>query len=156
MGFSRQEYWSGVPLPSLEDNGKLLQKILCYTQCPQPCSGPPLTHASAGDSWTLLGKSGSVFCGVSAPFFRVLVHTNSVCAHQESVSQSYVSSGSSVVGLMVTSSKRAYVTPQSAAPRAPAPVAAHCWPIPPQETLKHRSSSVSVGCLEVILSSSYF
>ena len=115
MGFSRQEYWSGVPLPSLEDNGKLLQKILCYTQCPQPCSGPPLTHA-AGDSWTLLGKSGSVFCGVSAPFFRVLVHTNSVCAHQESVSQSYVSSGSSVVGLMVTSSKRAYAIPRSTDP----------------------------------------
>ena len=74
------------------------------------------THASAGDSWTLLGKSGSVFCGVSAPFFRVLVHTNSVCAHQESVSQSYVSSGSSVVGLMVTSSKRAYAIPRSTDP----------------------------------------
>ena len=55
----------------------LLQKILymyCYTQCPQPCSRPPLTHASAGDSWTLTGKSGSVFCGVTAPFSWVLVH----------------------------------------------------------------------------------
>ena len=29
--------------------------------------------ASAGDSWTLLGKSGSVSCGVTAPFPRVLV-----------------------------------------------------------------------------------
>ena len=64
--------------------------------------------------------SGSVFCGVSAPFFRVLVHTNSVCAHQESVSQSYVSSGSSVVGLMPTFSKRAYAIPRSTATRAPA------------------------------------
>ena len=39
-----------------EDNGDLLQKIprmYCYTQCPQPCSRQPLTHASAGDSWTL-------------------------------------------------------------------------------------------------------
>ena len=54
-----------------EDNGNLLQKIpcvYCYTQCPQPCSRPPLTHTSAGDSWTLLGKSGSVSCGVTAPF----------------------------------------------------------------------------------------
>ena len=65
--------------------------------------------------------------------------------------QSNISSSSSVVGLMATSSKRAYVIPSSAAPRAPAPVAAHCWPLPPQETLQHSSSSVSVGCLAVIL-----
>ena len=35
----------------------------------------------------------------------------SVCAHQESIFQSCVSSGSSMVGLMVTSSKRAYAIP---------------------------------------------
>ena len=40
--------------------------------------------------------------------------------------QSCVSSGSSTVGLMVTSSKRAYAIPRSAAPRAPAPEAGHC------------------------------
>ena len=38
----------------------------------------------------------------------------------ESVSQSCVSSGGSMVGLMVPSSKRAYAIPWSAAPRAPA------------------------------------
>ena len=61
-----------------EDNGDLLQKVprtRCYTQCPQPCSRPPPTHISAGDSWTLMDKSGSVSCGVSAPFACVLVHT---------------------------------------------------------------------------------
>ena len=61
-----------------EDNGNLLQKIpcmYCYTHCPQPCSRPPPTQASAGDSWTLMGKSGSVSCGVTAPFSWVLVHT---------------------------------------------------------------------------------
>ena len=50
-----------------EDNGDLLQKVPCThccTQCPQPCSGPPPTHTSARDSWTLTGKSGSVSCGV--------------------------------------------------------------------------------------------
>ena len=60
-----------------EDTGDLLQKVPCmhcYTQCPQPCSRPLLTHASVGDSWTL-GKSGSVSCGVIAPFSWVLVHT---------------------------------------------------------------------------------
>ena len=50
----------------------------------------------------------------------------SVCALQESISQSCVSSGSSMMGLMVTSSKRAYTIPKSAAPRAPAPAAVRC------------------------------
>ena len=59
--------------------------------------------------------------------------------------QSCVSSGSSVVGLMVTSSKRAYAIPKSAAPRAPPSYTVHCWHVPPQETLKHSSGSVSVG-----------
>ena len=47
----------------------------CCTQCSRPCSRPPLTQASAGDSWTILGKSGSVSCGVTAPFSWILVHT---------------------------------------------------------------------------------
>ena len=59
--------------------------------------------------------------------------------------QSCVSSGGSMVGLMATSSKRAYAIPRSAAPRAPAPVTDHCWPLPPQETLKGRPDSVSMG-----------
>ena len=42
-------------------------------------------------------------------------------------SQSCVSSGSSMVGLMVTYSKRAYAIPKSAAPKAPVPEAGHCW-----------------------------
>ena len=61
-----------------EDIGDILQKVPCvhcYTQCPQPCSRPPLTHDSAGDSWTLTGKSGSVSCGVTAHFSWVLVCT---------------------------------------------------------------------------------
>ena len=57
-----------------EDNGDLLQKVPC-TQCPQPCSRPLPTHDSTGDSCTLIGKSGSVSCGVTAPFSWVLVHT---------------------------------------------------------------------------------
>ena len=46
---------------------------------------------------------------------------------QGSVCASLVfSSGGSMVGLMVTSSKRAYAIPRSIAPRAPAPAAVHC------------------------------
>ena len=70
-----------------------------------------------------------------------------VCALQDSISQSCVSSGSSMVGLMATSPKRAYAIPRSAVPRAPAPAAVHCWPVPPQEILKHSSGLVSVGSL---------
>ena len=54
--------------------------------------------------------------------------------------QSYVGSGGSRVGLMVTSSKRAHAVPRSTAPRALAPSAVHWWPIPPQ------SSSVQFTC----------
>ena len=87
-----------------EDHGNLLQKGLCthgYTQCPQPCSKPPLTHASAGDSWTLMGKSVSVFCGVTAPFSWILVDTKVLLMPSKSLfPQSCVSSGGSMVGLM--------------------------------------------------------
>ena len=48
---------------------------------------------------------------------------------------------------MVTSSKRAYAIPRSAASRDPAPVAGHCWPVASLEALKHSSASVSVGSL---------
>ena len=41
--------------------------------------------------------------------------------------QSCVNNDSSMVGLMATSSKRAYAIPRSAAPRAPDPAAGHCW-----------------------------
>ena len=108
-----------------EDNDDLLQKFPCYTQWPLPCSRPPLTHASTGDSWTLTGKPRSVFCGVTAPFFWVLVH-KVLFVPSKTVSPSCASSGSSVVGLMAISSKRAYAIHKSAAARSPVPVAGHC------------------------------
>ena len=72
-----------------EDNGDLLQKVPCrpcYTQCPQPCSRPPLTHASARDSLTLTVKSGSVSCGSLLLSPGSWYAQGSVCALQESVS----------------------------------------------------------------------
>ena len=99
-----------------EDNCDLFQKgpcRHCCTQCPQPCSRAPPTYTSTRDSWTLLGKFGSVSCGIIAPFSWVLVHTK-FCLCPPRVyftSNSCVSSGSSMVGLMATSSKRAYAYP---------------------------------------------
>ena len=111
-----------------EDNGDLFQKIPCthrYTQCPRLCSRPLLTHASARDTWTLMGKSGSVSCGVPVPFSWVLVRTR-FCFPNSLFPQSCVSSGGFMMGLMAPSFKRAYAIPRSTAPRAPAPEAVHC------------------------------
>ena len=134
-----------------EDNGNLVQKAPCRhccIQCPPPYSRPLPTHTSAGDSWTLAGKSGSVSCGVPAPFSWVLVHTRSLFVPSKSLFPQFcVSSGGSMMVLMATSSKRAYAIPRSTAPRAPAPAAVHCWPIPPQDILRQCSVSVSVGSL---------
>ena len=71
-----------------EDNGNLLQKVLCRhcpTQCPQPCSRPLPTHTSARDSWTLTGKSGSVSYGVPVLSPGSWYAQCFVCALQESV-----------------------------------------------------------------------
>ena len=62
-----------------EDNGDLLRKVPCThfcSECPWPCSRPPPTHASTGHSWTLMGKSGLVYFGVTALFPWFLVHPN--------------------------------------------------------------------------------
>ena len=49
-------------------------------QWPQPCGRPLPSQASTGDSWTLTGKSGSVSCGVTAPFPGSWCSQGSVCA----------------------------------------------------------------------------
>ena len=122
-----------------EDNGDLLQKVPCThccMQCFQPCSRPPPTHTSARDFWTFTGKSGSVSCGVTGAHNVLFVLSKSLFP------QSSVNSGGPMVGLMETSSKRAYAISRSAAPRAPAPEAVHCWPVPPQETLTHSKAAL--------------
>ena len=112
-----------------KDNGDLLQQVPrlhCCTQCPQPCSRPPPTHASTGDSWTLTAKSGSVSCGVTAPFSSVLVHTRFCLCSPEPVSpvlckfwQLYGGVNGNVLqeGLCHT---RVYC------PQSPTPAAVHC------------------------------
>ena len=133
-----------------EDNGNLFQKVpctYCCPQCPQHCSRPPpptpLSETS-GYSRESLGQSlvGSLPLSPGSwgaqGFF---------CALQESVSQSCVSSGSSVVGFMPTSSKRAYSIPRSTATRAPALQQSTADPYLRRRHSKHSSASVSVGCL---------
>ena len=134
-----------------EDNGDPLAKVLCtycYTQCPQPCSRPPPTHASTGDSWTLTGQVWvSLLWGHCSFFLGPGAHNILFVPSNGLFLQSCVSSGSCMTRLMANSSKRAYATPRPTAPRAPAPAAVHCWPTPLQETIKQNSGSVSVGSL---------
>ena len=120
--------------------------MYCCTQWPQSCIRPPPTHACTGNSWTLMGNLsqflvGSLFLS-SGSWWK---HKILFVVSKSLFPLSCVSSGSSMVGLMVTSSKRAYSIPRSTAPKGPVPGAVHCWPIPLQETLKHIYVSVSVG-----------
>ena len=117
-----------------ENNGELPQKSHA---CMAMLSAPNLAAGYHQPSlcWRLLDSPGQVW--VSLLWSHCSFLLGSVCALQEPISQSCVSSGSSMVGLMATSSKRAYSIPKSAAPRASVPVADHCPPVSPQETLKH-------------------
>ena len=112
----------------------------CSTQWPQPCSR--LIDASAGDSWILTGILGQSLGSVLHFLLGPGAHKVLFVPSQGLFLQSCVGSGGSMVGLMVTSSKRAYATSRSIAPRSPAPDASHCCP---QETLKGRPDSVSLA-----------
>ena len=93
---------------------------------PNPAAGhrqPTPPPETPGHSQANLGQS---LVGSLLPFPGSWYIQDSVCALQESVSQSYISFDSSMVGLMVTSSERAYSIPRSTAPRAPTPAAVHC------------------------------
>ena len=70
------------------------------------CWPTPLPE-TPGHSWASLGQS---LVGSLLPSPGSGCTQDSVYALQKSIYQSYVTSGSSVVGLMVTSSKRAYAT----------------------------------------------
>ena len=92
---------------------------------PNPASGqcqftPPLE--TPGHSWASLGQS-HVQSLVLFP--ESWCTQGSVCTPKSLFPQSCVSFGSSTVGLIVTSSKRPYAIPRSAAVRDPAAVAVH-------------------------------
>ena len=69
-----------------EDNGNLLQKVLCMhccTQGPQPCTRPLPTHTFPGHSQASLGQS---LVGSLPLSPRSWCTQGFICAHQESVS----------------------------------------------------------------------
>ena len=94
-----------------EENGVFIQKVPCrhcYTSAPSSaaCLHPPMSPPETpGHSGASLGQYPVGSLLLSSGSWRT---QGSVCALQESISQFCVSSGSSMVGLMATSSKRAY------------------------------------------------
>ena len=115
---------------------------------------PPTLQQATADSYLcqrLLDTHGQVWISLLWGHCSFLLgpgaHSVMFVPSKSLFTQSCISSGGSMVGLMATSSKRAYTIPRSTAPRAPAPAAARCCSVPPQRTLKHSSASVSVGSL---------
>ena len=98
-----------------------------------PHSVPPTLQQATPNTrlcWRLLDTHGQVWVSLLLGHCSFLmgpsVHKVLFVPSKSLFPQSYVSSGSSVVRLMATSSKRTYAIPRSAAPRAPAPAACHC------------------------------
>ena len=114
-------------------------------------SDPAAATADPHLHWRLLDTHGQAWVSLFWGHFSFLlgpgVHKVLFVPSKSLFPQSCVSSGGFMVGLMAPSSKRTYAIPRSAAPRAPAPMAGHCWPVTTQEILKHSSGSVSVGSL---------
>ena len=93
---------------------------------PDPAAGPRRPTPppeTPGHSRASLGQSpvGSLLLSPGSGVHKVLFVAAKIL-----FPQSCVSADSSMVGLMETSSKRAYAIPQTAEPRAPAPAAVHC------------------------------
>ena len=87
-----------------------------HCQSMPPPEIPGLSQASLGQSLV-----GSLLLSLGSWCTQGFVYGFQVLSPE-----SCVSSGGSMVGLMVTSSTRAYAIPSSAAPRASAPRAGHC------------------------------
>ena len=102
-------------------------------------------HATTRDSWTLTGKSGSVSCGVIAPFSWVLVHTRFYLCPPESIFPVLCKFWWLYFGIKHNLFQEDLCHTQVCCTQSPCLAAGHCWPTPSQEILKHGSSSVSVG-----------
>ena len=93
---------------------------------PNPAAG----HRQPCLHWRLLVTHGQVWVsllwGHCSFVLGPRVHKVLFVPSKSLFPQSCGSSGGSMVGLMATSSKRAYAIPRSAGPKAPAPASGHC------------------------------
>ena len=106
----------------------LLQKVMCTTAT----VSVPTLHQAATDPrlrWRLLDTHGQVWVSLLQGHCSSLLgpgaHKVLFVPSKNLFPQSCVSSGGSMVGLMVTSSNNTYAIPRPIAPRAPTPAAGH-------------------------------
>ena len=115
-----------------EDNGNLFQKVPCTHCCTAAFSAMTLQQITTDPClcWRLLDTHKKVWVGVLWGHYSFLLgpgaHKVLFVPSKSLFPQSFVCSGTSMVGLMATSSKRAYAIPRSSVPRAPASEAGHC------------------------------
>ena len=131
-----------------EGKGDLPQKDLCthlysVLLTPQQAAVKPHLH------WRLLDTHRQIWLHLMWGHYSFHLasgaHKVLFVPSKSLLPQFCVSSGGSMMGLMATFSKRANAISRSAAPRAPDPAAGHCQCIPPQDILRHSSTTVSVG-----------
>ena len=91
---------------------------------PNPAAGH--WHTSVGDSWTPQASLDQSLVESLLPSPGSWCPQGFFVPSKSLFSQSCVSSGSSVVGLMANLPKRAYAIPRFTAPRAPVPAASQC------------------------------
>ena len=113
---------------SNEDTGDLLQKTPCM-HCALSAPSPAASHHEPTLHRKLLDTHWQVWVSLLWDHWSFLLgpgaHKFLFVPLQSLFPQSCVSSGGSMVGLMVTSSKRTYTIPRSSVSRAPVPVAVH-------------------------------
>ena len=130
-----------------EDNGDLPQKVQCMHSVPQA-----LQQATTDPRlcWRLLDIHGQVWVSLLWCHCSFLLGPGAnkvLFVPSKSISQACVSSGSCMVGLMATSSKRAHAILKSAVPRALPLGQSTADPYLHRRCSKHSSVSVSVGFL---------
>ena len=126
---------------------KRSQAYTAVLSVPWPCSRPPPTHTFTRDSWILTGKldqslEGSLLLSPGSWCIQ-----GSVCALLESVSPVLCKFWWLSGGVNGDLLQESLCHTQVCCNQSPCPAAGHCWPVPPQDILKHSSGSVSVGSL---------
>ena len=111
-------------------------KSTATLSAPKPAAGhcwPRPLPETPGHSWASLSQSlvGSLLLSLGSWCIQ-----SSICALQDSVSPVLCKFGQLYDGVNGDLLQEGLCHPQSAAPRAPAPAAVHCWPSPPHEALR--------------------
>ena len=114
-------------------------------------SVPPTLQQATTDPrlhWRLLDthdKSGSVSCGVTAPFSWVLLCTRFCLCPPRVCFPVLCKFWWLYGGIIGDLLQEGLCHTQVCCSQSPCPAAGHCWSTPLQETLRHSSGSVSVG-----------